>query len=79
MTSIGKTIEALDKLYNIQAFEHMGILVIPCSSPDEIYELASNVRRIFKEIGYEKSWQIDPYYYERNRYSDGTVITGPEG
>lgn len=49
----------------VESFEGSGILVIPCSSPEEIYDLANKVRRIFKECGYNKSWQIDPYYYDR--------------
>lgn len=51
----------------IEAFEGAGsILIIPCSSPDDIYDLASKARRVFREIGYYKSWQVDPYYYERH-------------
>lgn len=79
MISIESAIEALNKLYNIKAFESSGILVIPCSSPEEIFDLACKIRRIFKEIGYEKSWQIDPYYYQKKRYDDGSIAVGPEG
>ena len=69
--SIEKAIEALKALYKITAFEDSGILVIPCSSPEEIYDLATKVRSIFKEIGYSKSWRIDPYYYsKRNTLND---------
>lgn len=49
----------------IEAFEGAGIVIIPASSPEEIYDLAGRVRKIFKECGYTKSWQIDPYYYDR--------------
>lgn len=63
----------------IDAFEGAGILVIPCSSAEEIYDLVSKVKNLLKDIGYEKSWQIDPYYYERKRHDSGAVIVGPEG
>ena len=63
----------------IESFEQAGILVIPASSPEEIYELASTIRRYFKECGYEKSWRIDPYYYLKKRLDDGSIDIGPEG
>lgn len=66
MTDIGKAIEYL-KENGIESFEGAGILVIPASNPEEIYDMASKVRRLFKEIGYEKSWQIDPYYIQRHK------------
>ena len=65
MTDIGKAIEYL-KENGIESFEGAGILVIPVSNPEEIYDMASKVRRLFKEIGYEKSWQIDPYYIQKH-------------
>ena len=65
MTDIGIAIKAL-KDAGIEGFESSGILVIPCSSPEEILNMASKARRIFKEIGFEKSWQIDPYFVERH-------------
>ena len=49
----------------IDAVEESGILVVPCSSPEDIYPLANNLRRYFKEIGYNKSWSIDPYFYQK--------------
>lgn len=63
----------------IEAFEGAGsILVIPCESHEEIYNMAEKARRIFREIGYYKSWQIDPYFYEKKRNEDGSVFLGPE-
>ncbi len=61
--------DAVKKLqeHGVEAFEGNGILVIPCSCPEEIFDLANNVRRIFKEVGYNKSWQINPYYYDKNQ------------
>lgn len=50
----------------IDAFEVDRILTIPVSKPEEIYDMASRVRRLFKEIGFEKSWRIDPYYIEHH-------------
>ena len=63
----------------IEAFEGSGILIIPCTSPEEIYDFVSKVKNLLKDIGYEKSWQIDPYYYERNRLENREVVVGPEG
>lgn len=61
--------DAVKKLkeHGIEAFEGKGILVIPCSTPEEIFDLANDVRRIFKEVGYNKSWQINPYYYDKKQ------------
>lgn len=64
MTDMDKAMAYL-KDNGVESFESSGILVIPCSSPEEIYDMATRVRRYFKEIGFEKSWQIDPYYIER--------------
>jgi len=65
MTDIPTAIAELEK-YGIESFELSNILVIPCGSPEEIYMLANKVRRIFKGIDYQKSWQIDPYYYVKH-------------
>ena len=62
--SMNKAIESLKSL-GIEAFELDGILVIPCSKPEDIYETANKARRVFKECGYEKSWRVDPYFYSR--------------
>lgn len=77
MTDILAAITRLDE-EGIESFPGNGILVIPCDSPDDIYPLANKIRRIFKEIGFEKSWQIDPYYHQRIRHDDGSVVIGPE-
>lgn len=62
---MGKAIAYL-KQNGIESFEGAGILVIPVSDPEEIYDMATRVRKYFKEIAYEKSWQIDPYYIDRH-------------
>lgn len=64
MTDILKAIDALKEV-GIEAFEGHGILVIPASSPEDIYPMAEKARRVFKEMGYEKSWRIDPYYFDK--------------
>ena len=51
---------------DIEAFEVDNILTIPVSKPEEIYDMATKARRLFKEIGFEKSWRIDPYYIEHH-------------
>ena len=77
MTDIKTAIEHLGTK-GIEAFEGSNILIIPCTSPEQIYDLASKVRRIFKEIDFQKSWQIDPYFYDKKRHADGSVVVGPE-
>lgn len=62
------------KNHGIDAFNQDSILVIPCSSPEEIYDMAGKARRLFKEIGYEKSWRIDPYYFDRKNSLIGQMF-----
>ena len=66
MISIDEAVNIL-KERGIEAFELSGVLTVPCSSPDDIYDTAEKLRRIFKEIGYDKSWRIDPYYLEHKK------------
>lgn len=49
----------------ITAFESSGILVIPCNGPEDVVDLVSVIKHHLQDIGYDKSWQINPYYYER--------------
>ena len=77
MTDISAAIEYL-QTKGIEAFEGSNILIIPCTEPEQIYDLVNKVRRIFKEIDFQKSWQIDPYYFQKKRYSDGSVVVGPD-
>ncbi len=62
----------------IESFEGSGILIIPCTEPEQIYDMVNKVRRIFKEIDYQKSWQVDPYYYQKHRLEDGSLDLSPE-
>lgn len=78
MTDISAAIARL-KEDGIESFEGSGILIVPCSSADDIFNTVAKVKRILKEIDYHKSWQVDPYFYQRKRFEDGTVVTGPEG
>ena len=73
MTDISKAIARLKK-DGIESFEGSGILIIPCDDPEKIYDMVNKVRRIFKEIEYEKSWQIDPYYFNKHRRDDGSLV-----
>jgi len=57
----------------IEAFELSGVLTVPCSSPDDIYNTAEKLRKIFKEIGFDKSWRIDPYYLEHRKTLTGEM------
>lgn len=66
MIDIDEAVDILKKR-GIEAFELSGVLTVPCSSPDDIYDTAEKLRKIFKEIGYDKSWRIDPYYLEHRK------------
>ena len=68
-------VEAL-KDEGIKAFERMGIISIPVESPEEIEPMVRTVKNIFKRIGYEGSWQVDPYYYEK--HGPDAPIDAPE-
>lgn len=83
MADIQKAIEYL-KENDIDAVEVGNILVIPYdyvhdADPDEIYRIISKLKGLLKDIDFQKSWMIDPYYYEKKRYEDGSVVMGPEG
>lgn len=72
MSDISTAIDALEKV-GITAFELSSILVIPVDSPNDIYDMVTKARRVFKEIGYEKSWQVDPYYYSKRETLNGEM------
>jgi len=72
MTDILEAISALKKI-GIEAFELSSILVIPVDKPKDIYPTVEKARRVFKQIGYEKSWQVDPYYYEKRQTLNGDM------
>ena len=55
------------KEHGIDSFELMGILTIPVESPEELDTTVSKLSKLLKECGYEKSWRVDPYYYERQK------------
>lgn len=77
MTDISAAIARL-KEDGIESFEGSGVLIIPCTEPEQIYDMAIKVRRILKEIDYQKSWLIDPYYYQKHRLEDGRLDLNPE-
>lgn len=58
---------------DIDAVDGGNILVIPFNyienglTAEEIVKFVGKMKSILKEIGYEKSWQIDPYYYDRKK------------
>lgn len=66
MIDIDEAVDIL-KMRGIEAFELSGVLTVPCSCPDDIYDTAEKLRKIFKEIGFQKSWRIDPYYLEHRK------------
>lgn len=66
MTDISIAIGTL-KDSGIESFEVNNMLIIPVTDPEDIYPTATKVRRIFKEIDFQKTWQIDPYYYSRHQ------------
>lgn len=82
MSNINKAIEHL-KENDIDAVEVGGILVIPYDyihdDPDKFCDVITQIKGLLRDVDYDKSWQIDPYYYERKRNEDGSVVLGPEG
>ena len=72
MTNINRAIEAL-KENGIEAFDVSGILTVPCDTPDDIVYMVSKVKHVLKRIDYQKSWLVDPYYWQKNRKPDGSV------
>lgn len=79
MIGIDEAIDILKNRYDVEAFEVAGILVIPVTSPNDIYDCANDTRRIFKEIGYEKSWQIDPYFFSKRQTLSDIMYNQNEG
>lgn len=61
------------RVHDIKAFELMGILVIPVSSPEGLDQKAKDIKRLLNQIGYNKSWMLDPYYYERHESVTGEM------
>ena len=55
------------KEQGIESFELMGILTVPVESPEELDSTVSKLSKLLKECGYNKSWRVDPYYYERRK------------
>ena len=54
----------------------MGILVIPVSSCEHLDQTAKDIKRLLDDIGYDKSWRLDPYYYERHESVIGEMYGG---
>lgn len=69
MRDISQAVKYLESK-GIKAVEGSGMLVIPCTSPEEIINLVSIIKRYLDEIGYDKSWLIDPYYYDLKMKGD---------
>ena len=63
---IEKAIEYL-KENGIESFERMGVLIIPTDSPEDLDVKASKIKKLLLACGYEKSWSIDPYYFEKRQ------------
>ena len=63
MRDIDEAIKYL-KSKGIEAHNAAGILEIPVDNPEEIIEMVSKVKKLLQDIGYDKSWQINPYYYD---------------
>ena len=70
------------KVHGIEAVDGGGILVVPydyiSEFPDEFTQFVSRVKHLLNEINYDKSWQIDPYYYTKKRLEGGSIPVGPE-
>ena len=62
------------KEHGIESFELMGVLIIPVSSPKELDVQASKIKKLLNACGYDKSWSLDPYYYERHKSLEGEMF-----
>lgn len=62
------------KTKGIEAFELMNILTIPVESAENLDQVAKDIKRYLQECGYEKSWRLDPYFYERHRSIEGEMF-----
>lgn len=67
------------KKHGIESFEQAGgILVIPATSTDDMLEKVPVIKSLLKECGFNKSWLIDPYYYERHSKIENEMYGGNE-
>ena len=70
------------KANDIEAVDGGGILIVPydyiSEFPEEFTNIVSKVKHLLNEIGYDKSWQIDPHYNTKRRLEDGTIPVGPD-
>ncbi len=78
MPTLKSTVDINDAIQHLQendieAFELMGILVIPTDNPAELDVTVSKISKLLRAIGYEKSWRVDPYYYERHKSIEGEM------
>lgn len=73
MTNIDEAVAFL-KERGIESFGLMGILTIPIKSAEHLDQVASDISKLLKECGYEKSWRIDPYFYERHESLAGAMF-----
>lgn len=63
MTDIDQAINYLEEK-GIKSHNTAGILEIPVDSPEDIVDMVSKAKKYLQDIGYDKSWQINPYYYD---------------
>ena len=63
MTDIEQAINYLEE-NGIESHNTAGILEIPVDSPEDIVDMVSKAKKLLQDIGYDKSWQINPYYYD---------------
>ena len=73
MTDVKLAIQAL-KDAGIEAVEGPMMLIIPCDGPVKIYETVRNAEKVFKKIDFQKSWEVDPYYYEKRKTLTGSMF-----
>ena len=79
MTDIDQAIKYL-KEKDIEAIDGGNILVIPfnyvekCFSSEDIANFVNTIKHYLQDIGYDKSWQINPYYYERKESLAGEMF-----
>lgn len=57
----------------IESHERMGILAIHVDSCENLDQQAKDMKRLLDSIGYNKSWQLDPYYKEAQNSLTGEM------
>ena len=62
------------KQHGYESFELSGVLMIPIDSVDRLEQTVSTIKKLLVQCGYDKSWCVDPHYYERRASLNGAMF-----